>query len=111
MKRFIIILFSLLISCISYSQNIEKNKDYKNEDVKITINITKISQGLGKVVNAISNEAKEFKKDIDENLPEFYDAKESLIKETKKGLKQCHDEFHRGFRQGLRGEKYDPNKD
>lgn len=111
MKQFIIIIFSLFISFVSYSQDINKNKDNKNEDVIISLNITKISNGLGNLINAVTYEYNEFKKDINENLPEAAKAKESLKRNTKEGLKKCHEELHRGFRQGLRGEKYNPNKE
>jgi hypothetical protein len=63
------------------------------------------------VINEMGEEMKEFKKDIEECCPEFHEVKDSLIVQTKRGLEQCRREFHRGFRQGLRGESYDPTKD
>lgn len=107
MKRILIFIIALMIPVIGYSQN--KND---SEDVKITINVSKISRGLGKIVNGITSEVKEFKKDIDENLPqEKKDEYKRQFEELKNNLKDCRKEIHRGFRQGLRGENYDPNKD
>ena len=63
------------------------------------------------VIREMGAEMKEFKKDIEECCPEFHEVKDSLKVQMKRGLEQCRREFHRGFRQGLRGESYDPTKD
>lgn len=107
MKRILIFILVLFIPVVGYSQN--RNE---SEDVKITINLSKISRGVGKAVKAVSDEIKEFKKDIDENMPqEKKDEYKRQFDEIKKNLKDCRTEIHRGFCQGLRGENYDPNKD
>ena len=63
------------------------------------------------VVSEIGSEIREFRKDIEECCPEFYEVRDSLKSQTRRELEQCRREMHRGFRQGLRGESYDPGKD
>ena len=71
----------------------------------------KVLRAANTVVSEIGSEIREFKKDIGECCPEFYEARDSLKSQTRRGLEQCRREMHRGFRQGLRGEPYDPGKD
>ena len=59
----------------------------------------------------IGSEIREFRKDVEECCPEFYEVRDSLKSQTRRGLEQCRREIHRGFRQGLRGESYDPTRD
>lgn len=75
-------------------------------------NITgKLFRLANTVISGIDSEVKEFKKDIEECCPEFYEVRDSLKAQTRRGIEQCRREIHRGFRQGLRGESYDPNRD
>ena len=71
----------------------------------------KVLRAANTVVSEIGSEIREFKKDIDECCPEFYEVGDSLKVQAKRGLEQCRREMHRGFRQGLRGESYDPTRD
>lgn len=114
MKYIYTILFILIIPFNLLGQDNKVND--KKEDVVISINISKISNTLGNIVGFFKSEVNEYKKDIDECLPE--EKKNEMKKEyeevkgiIKKGFKDCIKEAHRGFRQGLRGEDYDPNKD
>lgn len=70
----------------------------------------KVLRAANTVVSEIGSEIREFKKDIEECCPEFYEVRDSLKSQTRRGLEQCRREMHRGFRQGLRGESYDPGK-
>ena len=75
-------------------------------------NITgKLFRLANTVISGIDSEVKEFKKDIEECCPEFYEVRDSLKAQTRRGIEQCRREIHRGFRQGLCGESYDPNRD
>lgn len=71
----------------------------------------KVLRAANTVVSEIGSEIREFKKDIEECCPEFYEVRDSLKSQTSRGLEQCRREMHRGFRQGLRGESYDPTRD
>lgn len=107
-KKIIIILL-LFIPVISFAQQTEKQKENKQEDVVITINVTKINKTIGKVVGFIRSETKQFKQEITDNLtPEerqgYKEAKENLNYE----LKYIHDAIHAGWAQGWRGESYSP---
>lgn len=107
-KKIIIILL-LFIPVISFAQQTEKQKETKQEDVVITINVTKINKTIGKVIGFIRNEKKQFKQEIIDNLtPEelqgYKEAKENLDYE----LKYIHDAIHAGWSQGWRGESYSP---
>ena len=73
--------------------------------------VGKVLRVASTVVSEIGSEIREFKKDIEECCPEFYEARDSLTSQTTRGLEQCRREMHRGFRQGLRGESYDPTRD
>ena len=66
MKQINTILLLILIPFAGYSQN----KTNKNEDVKITINISKISKTLGGVVKFIADDAKQFKDEAAEGFTE-----------------------------------------
>lgn len=70
----------------------------------------KVLRVANTVVSEIGSEIREFKKDIEECCPEFYEVRDSLKSQTRRGLEQCRREMHRGFRQGLRGESYDPTR-
>ena len=70
----------------------------------------KVLRAANTVVSEIGSEIREFRKDIEECCPEFYEVRDSLKSQTRRGLEQCRREMHRGFRQGLRGESYDPGK-
>jgi len=71
----------------------------------------KVLRAANTVVSEIGSEIREFRKDIEECCPEFYEVRDSLRFQTRMGLEQCRREMHRGFRQGLRGESYDPTRD
>ncbi len=108
MKKLIIFLL-LFIPVISFAQQTEKQKENKQEDVIITINVTKINKTIGKVVGFIRSETKQFKQEIVDNLTpeerqEYKEAKENLDYE----LKYIHDAIHAGWAQGWRGESYSP---
>lgn len=72
--------------------------------------VGKVLRVASTVVSEIGSEIREFKKDIEECYPEFYEARDSLTSQTRRGLEQCRREMHRGFRQGLRGESYNPTR-
>lgn len=116
MKKIIVLVLILISSCfIGFSQN-STTSSKKNEDVTVSINISKINRSIGSVVGFIKSEIKEYKKDIDECLPEetkqkYRDEYNKTKAVLKQGFSDCVKEAHRGFRQGLRGEKYNPNKD
>jgi formamidopyrimidine-DNA glycosylase len=63
------------------------------------------------VVAGIGTEIREYRKDIIECCPEILTARDSLKAQAKRGFEHCRREMHRGFRQGLRGEPYDPDKE
>lgn len=115
MKKFIVLFILSLIPIFGYSQSISKDKDSK-EDVVITINLSKAGKAVSTVAEAVKDEVDLYKKEIDENLSperkaEIKQKKENIKSFIKNSLKEIHDEAHRGFRQGLRGERYDPNRD
>ena len=107
-KKIIIILL-LFIPVISFAQQTGKQKENKQEDVVITINVTKINKTIGKVVGFIRSETKQFKQEVVDNLTleelqEYKEAKENINYE----LKYIHDAIHAGWAQGWRGESYSP---
>lgn len=109
MKKFIVLLLLFFIPICSYCQN---KKESSKEDVVITINISKLGRAAESIISSVKDEVELTKTEIEENLPE--ERKEKIRNIPKKGkelLKGIHDEFHRGLRQGLRGEKYNPNKE
>ncbi len=104
MKKILVILL-IFIPLFSFAQNQEK----KNEDVTITINVTKINKTVGGIVGFIKSEAKQFKQETENNLSE--ENKENIRnikKRIKYELKYTHDAMHAGYVQGLRGEEYTP---
>ena len=66
-KKIIIILL-LFIPVISFAQQTENQKENKQEDVVITINVTKFNKTIGKVVGFIRDEMKQFKQDLEVKL-------------------------------------------
>ena len=107
MKKIILIIMMLFIPIFGFSQE----KDKMTDDVTITINISKINRTVGNVIGFFKSEIKEYKKDIDECLPE--EKKESYKNEynktkkvIKEGFKSWVDAAHTGFREGLQGKKY-----
>lgn len=106
MKRFILILMLSLIPVFCYSQD---KKETNKEDVTVVINVSKISNTLGKIVKFVTDEAKQFKDEAVENMP--VEQKENLKKakeNIKYELKYTHDAIHAGWAQGWRGEDYTP---
>lgn len=106
MKRFILILMLSLIPVFCYSQD---KKETNKEDVTVVINVSKISNTLGKIVKFVTDEAKQFKDEAVENMPA--EQKENLKKakeNIKYELKYTHDAIHAGWAQGWRGEDYTP---
>lgn len=104
MKKLLVILL-IFIPLFSFAQSQEK----KNEDVTITINVTKIDKTLGGIVGFLKSEIKQYKQETEDNLSE--ENKESIryIKERiKYELKYTRDAMHAGYVQGLRGEEYTP---
>lgn len=102
-KLFILLLVFLPLFSVA------QTKEKKNDDVIITINVTKINKTVGGIVGFIKSEAKQFKQETEENLSEehkqtFRDIKERIKYE----LKYTHDAIHAGYSQGLRGEEYTP---
>lgn len=114
MKKFIVLFILSLFPILGYSQSTVKEDN--KEDVVITINLSKVSRAVSTVAEAVKDEVDLYKKEIDENLSperkeEIKQKKENIKSFIKKSLKEIHDEAHRGFRQGLRGKRYDPNRD
>jgi len=106
MKRLITLVF-LFIPIFAFSQN--KEKENEKEDVTISINVTKINKTLGTVVGFIKSEAKQYKQEFDENLPqETKDNLKEAKKKIKEELKYARKAIHAGWCQGLRGEDYTP---
>jgi hypothetical protein len=109
MKRFITILMILLISVTAFGQ--EQKKENKQEDVIITINVSKVDKTLGNFVKFVVSEAKQFKDEAVENMPQ--ETKDNIQK-TKKSfieeMKYAREAIHQGWRQGWRGESYTPPK-
>lgn len=105
MKR-LIILFMLFIPVVSVAQD---KKDKKEEDVTITINVTKASKTLGKIVSFFKEEAKTFKEETQENMsPENKAAIKKIKNDFLYEMKYTRDAIHAGYRQALRGEEYQP---
>ena len=114
--RLALILSLIFIGPLSSAQNdTGKDIDTQKEMEELRNSFVKMAGTVfrfaNQVVSGIGSEIKEFKKDIEECCPEFYEVRDSLKAQTKKGLEHCRREIHRGFRQGLRGESYDPTKE
>ena len=107
MKRIITIISILFLSCsLSFAQN---RNSYEQKSSKITIDIGKISNGLGKAVKFVKSEVKQFKQEWDDAVtPEEKQLYDDTKKNVKEGLKYTREAIHQGWRQGLRGEPYTP---
>lgn len=113
------IVFAAILICVSSplpAQNKRGNdEDFRKETEQFYRSagrfVGKVLRVANTVVSEIGSEIREFRKDIEECCPEFYEVRDSLKSQTRMGLEQCRREMHRGFRQGLRGESYDPGKD
>ena len=109
-------LTALLLPTSLLAQN-EKSKDadtykeIKELEQRLEKTATKMLRLANKVVVGIESEILEYRKDIIECCPEVLTVRDSLKAQAKRGLEHCRREMHRGFRQGLRGEPYDPDKD
>jgi len=109
-------LTALLLPTPLLAQN-EKTKDadtykeIKELEQRLEKAATKTLRLANTLVTGIGSEIREYRKDIIECCPEILVARDSLIAQAKRGLEQCRREMHRGFRQGLRGESYDPNRE
>ena len=116
MKKLIILfVFIFSVSFCVYSQN-KHSSTTNNDDVTITINVSKINKILGKVVNGaqrsinyISSEIEEFVNDIPEEEKEkMKEVADTVKSKTKYEAKYARDAIHAGWRQGWRGESYSP---
>lgn len=112
MKKFIIIIVFLFVSFSLFAQSSKKDST-TTQDAVITINISKINRGIGKVVGFISNEIGQFKRETEENLtPEEKENIRKAKKEVKENityeLRYIRDAIHQGYVTGLRGEEYTP---
>lgn len=109
-------LTALLLPTPLLAQN-EKTKDadtykeIKEMEQRLEKTATKMLRLANKVVVGIESEIQEYRKDIIECCPEILVVRDTLKAQAKRGLEQCRREMHRGFRQGLRGESYDPNRE
>lgn len=109
-------LTALLLPTPLLAQN-EKTKDadtykeIKELEQRLEKAATKTLRLANTLVTGIGSEIREYRKDIIECCPEILVARDSLIAQAKRGLERCRREMHRGFRQGLRGESYDPNRE
>ena len=110
------IIFVMILVCTSLpaqnAKGIDDDIRMESEQLFHTLSsfAGKVMRITNTVVREIGAEMREFNKDIEECCPEFHEVKDSLKVQMKRGLEQCRREFHRGFRQGLRGESYDPTK-
>ena len=86
-------------------------KEIKELEQCLEKTATKMLRLANKVVVGIGSEIQEYRKDIIECCPEVLIVRDPLKALAKRGLEHCRREMHRGFRQGLRGEPYDPDKD
>jgi hypothetical protein len=113
------IVFAAILICVCSplpAQNYRGNdEDFRKETEQFFRSagnfVGKVLRVANTVVNEIGSEIREFKKDIEKCCPEFYEVRDSLKSQTRRGLEQCRREMHRGFKQGLRGESYDPTRD
>ena len=104
MKRIIFIIFLAFISLNCFSQNTKKENE---KDVVVSINVSKISKGLGKIIKITLDEIHLYRDEIKENLIEPNQEKIDSIKVTAKAqIKDIHKKVHEGFAAGLRGETY-----
>lgn len=115
--RCFLIVFVIILVCfpLPAQNNRGKNADFRKETERFFRSAGsfagKVLRVANTVVSEIGSEIREFKKDIEECCPEFYEARDSLTSQTTRGLEQCRREMHRGFWQGLRGESYDTTRD
>jgi hypothetical protein len=86
-------------------------KEIKELEQCLEKTATKMLRLANKVAAGIGSEIREYRKDIIECCPEVLVVRDSLKAQAKRGLEHCRREMHRGFRQGLRGEPYDPDKE
>ena len=118
-SRQLIIVFTAIFICVCSPLPAQNNKgnveEFRRESERFFRSAGsfagKVLRVANTVVSEIGSEIREFRKDIEECCPEFYEVRDSLKSQTRRGLEQCRREMHRGFRQGLRGESYDPGKD
>lgn len=114
-----LIVFAAILICVCSplpaQNNRGKEEEFRRESEKFFRSAGnfagKVLRVANTIVSEIGSEIREFKKDIEECCPEFYEVRDSLKSQTRRGLEQCRREMHRGFRQGLRGESYDPTRD
>ena len=108
---------ALLLWCLSVpaqnsrGRDIDTRKELEELRRSVEIFTGKLFRLANTVISGIESEVKEFKKDIEECCPEFYEVRDSLNAQSRRGFELCRREIHRGFRQGLRGESYNPNRD
>lgn len=93
------------------TKDAEAYKEIKELEQSLEKAATKILRLANTVVAGIGTEIREYRKDIIECCPEILTARDSLKAQAKRGFEHCRREMHRGFRQGLRGEPYDPDKE
>lgn len=93
------------------TKDAEAYKEIKELEQSLENAATKILRLANTVVAGIGTEIREYRKDIIECCPEILTARDSLKAQAKRGFEHCQREMHRGFRQGLRGEAYDPDKE
>jgi len=119
MKKLIIIICLLIGTITCYSQNTSQNYSNDPEVQELCQGVVKVVDKVitnGKnVVKEVVSEAKEYKKDIDECMPQetkdwYKNNYNSIVKANKEGYKHFKKSCHDAFRAGLRGEKYKINK-
>lgn len=93
------------------TKDADKYKEIQELEQGLEKTATKMLRLASTIVVEIESEIREYRKDIIECCPELLVARDSLKAQAKRGLEHCRREMHRGFRQGLRGEPYDPDKD
>ena len=107
-----IVLCAILLPLVSYGQ--DKSGNNKEEDMTITINVSKINRTLGKVVgagkNMVAGTRKEMKQFVDEIPQEEKDKAKEIVITEKKNLKNAGryilDCMHAGWSAGWKGEGY-----
>jgi hypothetical protein len=117
--RYTSIAFAAILICFCShlpAQNYRGNdEDFRKETEQFFRSagsfVGKVLRVANTIASELSSEIRGFRKDIEECCPEFYEVKDSLKSQTRRGLEQCRRDMHRGFRQGLRGESYDPTRD
>ena len=112
---FICLATALLPTPLSAQNEMTKDTDTKKDFQELGQCLekaaTKTLRLANTLVTGIGYEIREYRKDIIECCPEILVARDSLIAQAKRGLEQCRREMHHGFRQGLRGESYDPKRE